>query len=242
MRKLPILLLVLCLSAACKKKEESNPVPDYKELTDFLYLPVRDAEWRVHMQGYVENSWEALYLCSDFHVRDTAAHQYYHIKSTGIDTYMSGFQYYRYDVHVRYDYTKPCHDIPDDNRFTFYLREDTSAKRIYAYSGYYENSLHESLIADFARDEIGDDADVAQQWPPTVVTNTNFAIIKGQKAKMWEVAYRNAPAIKFFYKGYGIGRQTGVLPKDLFVPGAEPRSVELIYKGESTKFEFELHP
>lgn len=241
MKKLPILLLAVLLTAGCKKKEESNPVPDYKELTDFLYLPVRDAEWRVHMQGYeitdlgnpcqeeAENNF------------DTAWHQYTTIRSTGSDTFIRGRKYYRYHIWTDHEYTRVnCKSYEKSKvRGSIFLREDTIGKRIIAWLGGNDTAVFEDTVADFSKDQPGDRAIISEYWPASEVAGFNNAIINGQKSKMWEGVFRHDKMDKFFLKGYGIGGQIGILPS-YYLWYSQPRAVELIYKGESTRFDFPL--
>jgi hypothetical protein len=238
---LSALFLVLC--AACKKKEEQpKPRPELHELTDFLYLPVKDAEWRVHLQNFEQ--WHGG-PCRDITDgdNDTAAHRYYTIKSTGTDSIILERRYYRYLVTMEEEYTKQSciSQRQVKGQWTMFLREDTIGKKIFWYDGVYNGSLSEEVVVDFSSEETGEDAKVSPLWPASYVSGMNNIIINGQKAKNWDVMYRDNKFLKFFYKGYGIGNQVGVLPP-YFLNFSEPISLDFTYKGQTNHFDFELHP
>ncbi|MCD6062258.1 MAG: hypothetical protein K0R82_169 [Flavipsychrobacter sp.] len=232
-----LLLLVVCFATSCKKdKFKPNPVPEPAPLTDFLYLPVKDAEWRIHLQNTVIDdvlwcSWQKQ------GERDTAVHWYITVKSTGRDTVIAGMKYFRYDVSGDFVYTKqPCDTVWKNARSgPLYLHEDTAGKKILTLYGW-------EPIVDFSSEHVGDDALFASKlWPASFVSGENGIIINGQKAKSWEVSYKHDKKTKFFYKGYGIGSQVGVLPR-WWLGSLEPVTLDFTYKGQTNHFDFELHP
>ncbi|WP_276131741.1 hypothetical protein [Polluticoccus soli] len=237
MKNYSLLLLAFVFVISCKKKDEftPNPVPEPAPLTDFLYLPVKDAEWRIHLQTTVIDDvlWCSGQKPGD---RDTAVHWYFTIKSTGRDTLVTGVKYFRYDVSGDYVYTKqPCDTIWKNASFgPLFLREDTAGKKILVLGG-------DEPVVDFSLESVGEDASVSQLWPASFVSGENGIIINGQKSKSWEVSYKYDKKAKFFYKGYGIGSQVGVLPR-FWLTWMDPITLDFTYKGKTNHFDFELHP
>jgi hypothetical protein len=227
------LILAIVVVSACKKAETIKPMPDPAPLTDFLYLPVRDAEWRVHLRGTIDG-------CFEPYGKDTAYNLYSTIKCTGTDTLISGKKYYRYEESSYEVYTVQPYNTRYYSGNSYYLREDTAAQRIYVYSGSVGEIVDEQLVVDFNTEKIGDSASVAPFWPASYISGFNDVIINGQSAKMWEVAYKYDAHKKFFYKAYGIGSQAGMLPK-LELKYSEPVSLDFIYKGQTNHFDFDIH-
>lgn len=239
MKYLCTLFIVAVLAGSCKKdKEQTHVTPDPVPLKDFLYLPVSDATWKVHVQGILADPNDDIpdpsWITPGKY--DTAEHTYFTITSTGNYVDLDGLRYYVYDMDTRIvysgnaSYNKTVSD-------KLYLREDTLYQKIYSWRA----PGVEDLVVDYSREEVGDEADVPQKWPASYICDTNAVIIKGQAAKMWEVAYHYDKFRKYFYKAYGLGRQTGMVPRTANIKGSEPVSLEFIYKGESNKFEFDIH-
>lgn len=235
MQKLTAIALAVLLLAGCKKKETPTPIPERTTLNDFLYLPTKDAVWKIHLQGEISD----LSYCDTFYSYDTAVHKYYTIECTGLDTFLLGHKYYKYNVANQTTYSRPQCKYDRSSTGVLFCREDTVAKRVYmSFDGYYEY-----LVADFSTEEPGQKAEVSSLWPSSNICELNDAIINGQKAKMWEVAYNHDKTAKFFYKAYGIGNQAGLLPKIILdADGREPKSLDFTYKGRTNHFEFDIHP
>lgn len=235
MRRTALFLILAVVMASACKKTETKPRPDPAPLTDFLYLPVKDAEWRVHMRGGLDG-------CFAPYGKDTAYNVYSTIKSTGTDTLISGKKYYRY-IEIEHEiytgtYTSPYERFnPGSN---YFLREDTAGQRIYVYTGSIGDSAYEMLVADFSTEKVGDEADVSMFWPDSYICSMNNAVVNGQSAKMWEVAYHYNNHKKFFYKAYGIGSQIGILPV-YSLKSTEPVTLDFIYKGQTSHFDFDIH-
>lgn len=239
MKTILTLLAVAVLISSCKKdKEQPHTTPAPGPLTDFLYLPVKDATWKIHTQGVFadpnDDKPDPKWITPGNH--DSALHTYYTITSTGDNVYFDGLRYYVYDVEISTVYTRN-NTYNSTTSQKLYLREDSTYQRIYSYI---DKNLEE-IVVDFAEEEIGDEADVPKQWPASYISDTNAVVMNGQSAKMWEVAYHYDKYKRYFYKSYGLGRQTGMIPRSLNVAGSEPVSLQFIYKGESNKFDFDVH-
>lgn len=235
------LILIIGMISACKKKETITPMPEPAPLTDFLYLPVKDAEWRVHLRG---NIMIDVVFCDGLLAgqKDTAWNLYETIKSLGTDTFIAGKKYYRYKAEQYAIYTrKPCEGRYQEGESFYFLREDTANQQVYCYSGQIHDTIYETLIVDFSTEKVGDNADVPAFWPDSYISGLNNVVINGQRAKMWEVAYKYDPHKKFFYKAYGIGNQAGILPPAFFLTYSEPVSLDFTYKGQTNHFEFDIH-
>lgn len=219
MKRYLLLSCVVFLFASCDDNRyvvgDPLPVPN-TALTDFKLIPVKDAEWEVVTQGAFING--KVDMTKFFHT---------YITCTGKDTMALGLKYYRYDYQN------------ENGEGVMYLREDSVGERIFALAP--GMIAPEGVVMDFALDEVGDAAKVPQQWPASVVASVDSAVVAKQYLRQWQVSYLYDKTKKFFYRAYGVGGQTGIIPSLWIAQGTQPVSVLFRYKGEELKYEFEVH-
>lgn len=212
-----LLLSCIVLLAACKK-DDKDPVvllPQPQPLTDFRLIPVKDATWVVHTQGIYKNG-----------KVDMSVHFHTTITCSGADTFTNSKRYFRYN------YTN------ENGNGVIYIREDTAKGRLYALAPGYV--APEGLVLDYGRDSIGDEALVPQQWPASIVSSEDSIVLANQYMKSWEVTMAYDKTKKFFYRAYGVGGQTGILPSLWIAQGTQPVSLDFTYKGNTAHFDFDV--
>jgi hypothetical protein len=212
------LLACIVLLAACKK-ENNDPMvlqPPTQPLTDFKLIPVRDATWSLHTQGIYKNG-----------KVDMSVHFHTTITCSGVDTITYGKRYFRYNY------------SNENGNGVIYIREDSAKGRLYAQVPGY--SAPEGLVLDYGRDSIGDEALVPQQWPASLVSSEDSIALAGQYMKSWNVTLAYDKTKKYFYRAYGVGGQTGILPSLWIAQGTQPVSLDFTYKGETVHFDFDVY-
>lgn len=215
----PLLFLTCIVVLAACKKEDNEPVvlqPQTQPLTDFKLIPVKDATWKVHTQGIYKNG-----------KVDMSVHFHTTITCSGVDTMTYGKRYFRYNY------------SNENGSGIIYIREDSAKGRLYAQAPGY--SAPEGLVLDFGRDSIGDEALVPQQWPVSVVSSEDSIVLANQYMKSWNVAHAYDKTKKFFYRAYGVGGQTGILPSLWIAQGTQPVSLDFTYKGETLHYDFDVY-
>jgi hypothetical protein len=236
MKHLLLLSAAILVFAGCQKTEQTAAIPECETLTDFLYLPTKDAVWEIHTQGNVKT--DLSYPCQEKSVDnfDTAIHSYYVIKATGEDTVLLGKRFFRYSLKGTTMISNCPEFSPREWTSEMLLREDTANQQIKIYVGTYEE-----VILDFGKENVGDVAYASTSGPAGHITNLNQSIIGKKQVKMWEMSYDYKKEIKYLYKAYGIGGQIGLLPQ-WYINGPQPVSLDFIYKGQGSHFDFPLHP
>jgi hypothetical protein len=218
MKYILLMLPVMVCLAACQKDDEPITLPPVvsQPLTDFALIPVKDATWEVVTQGKFING--TVDMTKFYHTTITCS---------GKDTQALGLRYFRYN------YTN------ENGAGVLYIREDTMRQKLYALAPGF--IAPEGVVVDYGYDEVGDEASVPQQWPASMVASVDSAVINKQYLKKWNLSYSYDKSKKFFYRAYGIGGQTGIIPSIFIAQGTQPVSVSFSYKGETLKYEFEVH-
>jgi hypothetical protein len=219
MKRYFLLLSAVLLFTSCNDRKyyvEPDPAQMPHALTDFNMIPIKDAEWEIVTQGIYKDG--KVDMKQFFHT---------YISCTGEDTTAIGMKYYKYLYQN------------ENGDGVLYLREDTASQRIYALV---QGMISpEGMVVDFGLDEVGDPASVPQQWPASLVASEDSAIVAKQYLKQWQVTYLYDKTKKFFYRGYGVGGQTGIIPSIMIAKGTQPVSIDFTYKGETLHYDFEVH-
>lgn len=234
---MPLFLLVLL--ASCKKESKVNiPSTHYTALEDFALIPVANARWYVHTQGYVYDDGDQEIRQNtnkkDFYNGvDTTIHFYTVINTTGLDTSIDGVNYHIYSYTMKgvSTQTNPFFK-PFEKVQRLYLREDTLGQRI-IFNG--------KTLLDFSDNASGEAVKPFYSWPEMTVQPPSNLIIANQYMKCWNVINPNNK-LEYFYKGLGIGCISGILPLGYTGDnGSQVRELDFVYKKDSLHFDYPMY-
>jgi hypothetical protein len=245
MKHLPLtILLLLLITASCKKEEVSNGKPfDITSLPD-LRLPTHDAQWKIHIQGsYGENFYSGYELWLNkkpyFMSVDTAEYYYYTITATGKDTVVNDKRYYKYS----YNMVNECRNCVEKHSdivtsYSIFLREDSITHNLYSINS------NDPLI-DYTKRTSGY-IDPFLSWPDLEIQEPYYLRIGNYKARTWNMRNPN-DGKEYFYKATGIGSFLGILGwhedwgEGNWGVDGHMRSFDFRYMNDSVHFEYPLN-
>jgi hypothetical protein len=218
-----VIAVLLLIATACKKEETKvnttkTPAATGVALKDFNMVPIKDASWKIHIQGMYNNE----------HKMDTTFHAFVTVAAMDEDTQVNSLTYHKYKVNWSASNNSGTSFTP--KVFTVYVREDTPARVLYTTATLFE----ETPLISLRDDSVGKIVNQKPQWE---IKYVDSIVMAGQYLKRWQACNSHDRNLEYLYKAYGVVSPTGpVLRSYVMYEGGQVVSTEFTYKIYTQKF------